>query len=360
MKKLVNVILVVVLSCTVVASWGCAKAGPSGETEAPPKAEPVVLRLCHDQTPDSLYGQIGHRFAEIAAEQSDGLIQVESFGIGELYEKNSEMIKACQTGTTDFDIVALDNYATSIPQVGVFVLPGLSLAPGLKFDPQYCLFMMNAPELGGKIEEIMNAQGLTTITSFPKDGGTQIYNFEAKGLADVKGKAMRTAPAKPHQDYVEKGLEMQWVSLASSEVYTALQQGLVDAVSTSWDAPYRLHWYEVAPYTVTNAGHQGIMVLLSMGLPSWNKLSQGNQQILMGKIKPALEDYIYNEQLPVYLAKCRSDLESVGATFIEWSDADVEELESRLLPTWEAYRADYGDLVDAALKVREDYLALNR
>jgi TRAP-type C4-dicarboxylate transport system substrate-binding protein len=130
-----------------------------------------------------------------------------------------------------------------------------------------------------------------------------IYSKAAiKGLADLKGKKIRTAG--PTETEFTRAIGMTPVSVAPSEIYTGLQQGLLDG---NWvaDAPHFFNkGYEVTKY---------IFDVGSAGAGFFVMVNEKALEALPGDSRKALMDV-----LPAYLAALRKGTLEGAANGRQW------------------------------------------
>ncbi len=127
------------------------------------------------------------------------------------------------------------------------------------------------------------------------------------------------------------------VVLAWGDIYTSIQTGVADAVSsTAVTNMYTQNFYEVAPYiTLSNHGYSPAPLICSKSL--WDSLSEDIQQLVMECAEEAREYHyqICDEQLAEYMA----EMEANGAEFIE---IDQTEWEAAVQPVYEKYVGEGG------------------
>ena len=101
-----------------------------------------------------------------------------------------------------------------------------------------------------------------------------------KNLADLKGMRVRSIDS-PLQADVYSALGAMPVVLAWGDIYTSIQTGVADAVSsTAVTNMYTQNFYEVAPYiTLSNHGYSPAPLICSKSL--WDSLSEDIQQLVM-------------------------------------------------------------------------------
>ena len=102
-------------------------------------------------------------------------------------------------------------------------------------------------------------------------------------FADLQGMKIRA----PQIEGVVAGLEQVGAKptvIPFNEVYSALQQGVVDGMATLGNLGISQKFYEVAKYVVTNDWGVGLDKQ-AMNLPTWNGLPQEQKDVLIGSFK---------------------------------------------------------------------------
>ena len=97
-------------------------------------------------------------------------------------------------------------------------------------------------------------------------------------VEDLEGLKIRSHSASL-SDLLD-GLDMDAQFVAFSEVYVALERGILDAGVTAGSAGFGQRWYEVTDYLVGPLEARG-HVILAMNLDVWDKLPEDIQQILL-------------------------------------------------------------------------------
>jgi len=137
--------------------------------------------------------------------------------------------------------------------------------------------------------------------------------------------------------------------MAFSEVYQALQTGVVDGQENTWSNFYSQKFHEVQKtIAVTNHGVIDYMIVTNVGW--WNKLPADVKKGLQQAMDEATK---YANQLAVDLnEKDRKRIADAGKAKIqELSKDDVAAWRKTMEPVWKKFEADIGkDLIQAALK----------
>lgn len=103
---------------------------------------------------------------------------------------------------------------------------------------------------------------------------------ELKGLADLKGRKIRTSGAS-QADFVSY-FGGSGINMAFGEVQQALQNGVIDCAITGTLGGYKAKWYEGAKYLYPLPINWGAG-LSAINLNSWKKLSPAQQQTLQAE-----------------------------------------------------------------------------
>lgn len=134
---------------------------------------------------------------------------------------------------------------------------------------------------------------------------------------DLKGLMIRV-PLPPYVSFFTR-LGCSTVNMTMSEVYTGMQQGMVDAAEFPLGTIYNASLQEVAKYCYLSA-HTYAPCCWGMSADLYNKLSEEDQQIFMEEFQKGGEYFtqLNIDNMPEY----RQKLEDAGVTFIEPSEED--------------------------------------
>lgn len=283
------------------------------------------------------------RFAELLNERSGGKITLTVHSGGTLGSAK-ETLEGVQMGSIDFIVESSASLSNFTDAMSVFDLPYL-------FKNNAEARKGLAGEAARKQLDALEANGFKGI-NYWENG---IYAIgavrEVRSLADLAGMRVRSIDS-PLQADVYNALGAQPVVLSWGDIYTSLQQGVIEAVSsTTVPNMYTTNFYEVAPYIVlSNHGYSPAPLLCNVNL--WNGLPANVQELVMECANEA-RDYHY-EVCDQQMSEFRANMEANGATFI---DIDTEEWSAAVQPVYEKYVG--GDGIDPALvdAIRADIAA---
>jgi TRAP-type C4-dicarboxylate transport system substrate-binding protein len=221
---------------------------------------------------------------EVAAAKVDLVIKVFP---GSSLVKATEQWKAMQTGQIDMTAFPLDYASGSHPQFGA------TLMPGLVKSHEHAL-RINASPFMQDIKAIVEQGGAKVLADAWLAGA-----FGSKGKCirkpeDAAGLKVRSAGATFAQMWAGAGASI--VSIPSSEVYSALQQGVAQGTDTSTGSFVSFRLYEQLK-CVTAPGDNALWFMYEPVLiskRSWDRLNDAQKKALMDASKKA-EAYFNTE-----------------------------------------------------------------
>jgi len=217
---------------------------------------PIVIKFSHVTAPNTPKGLAADKFRELAEKYTEGKVKVEVYPNSQLY-KDKEELDALQLGAVQMLAPSISKFGPSgVKEFEVFDLP--YILP----DIAALRKVTNGP-VGAKLFKLLDAKGMTGLAYW--DNGFKIMSANKKLITpdDYKGLKFRIQSSKV--------LDAQFRSLgaipqvmAFSEVYQALQTGVVDGQENTPSNMYTQKMHEVQKYTtVTNHGYIGYAVIVN-------------------------------------------------------------------------------------------------
>jgi C4-dicarboxylate-binding protein DctP len=226
---------------------------------------PIVLKFSHVVASDTPKGKAADKFKELAEKYTNGKVKVEVYPNSTLY-KDKEELEALQLGAVQMLAPSNSKFGPiGIKEFEVFDLP--YILPDLK-----TLRKVTDGPLGARLLKLLDSKGMTGLAYWDNGFKQMSANKKLVDPADYKGLKFRIQSSKV--------LEAQFRTLgaipqvmAFSDVYQALQTGVVDGQENTWSNIYTQKMNEVQKYmTVTNHGYIGYVVVVNKkfwdGLPS--------------------------------------------------------------------------------------------
>jgi C4-dicarboxylate-binding protein DctP len=236
-----------------------ALAGPASAQS------PIVLKLSHVVAPNTPKGKGSDKFKELAEKYTNGKVKVEVYPNSTLY-KDKEELEALQLGAVQMLGPSNSKFGPiGVKDFEVFDLP--YLLPNKK-----ALRAVTEGPLGKAMLKQLEPKGMIGLAYWDNGFKLMSANKPLRSPADYKGLKFRIQSSKV--------LEAQFRALgavpqvmAFSEVYQALQTGVVDGQENTASNMYTQKMHEVQKYTtVTNHGYIGYVVVVNKkfweGLPA--------------------------------------------------------------------------------------------
>jgi TRAP-type C4-dicarboxylate transport system substrate-binding protein len=206
---------------------------------------------------------------------------------GESLFKAKEQWGAITKGQLDMTALPLDYASGRHPQFSA------TLMPGLVKNHEHAKRLNKSPFMDD-IKKIINDGGAMVLADAWLAGGFASKKNCILMPEDAKGQVTRAAGPAFEQMLVGAGASIS--SMPSSEIYTGMQTGVLDAANTSSGSFVSYRLYELVKcYTAPGENALWFMyepVLISK--KSWEKLNKAQQEALMAAAKKA-EDYFVGE-----------------------------------------------------------------
>ena len=259
------------------------KAAP--ETATP--AKPRVMKISHQWSTADIRHIWAQKFAQMVEERTEGAIKFEIYPAKSLY-KPVEQWDYLVTGDLEFTIFPLDYASGKAPEVSITLMPAMitSLDHGLKWRDA---------EIGKRMEKILEGYGVKIVSWGWFTGGIGSKPRPIVLPEDVKGLKMRAAGKMFEYMLAQAGASI--VSMPSSELYTALQTGVLDACLTSTTSFDSYKLYEVLQYYTGHRKGYMIWYMLEpflMSMKVWNTLTPEQQKVIE-QVGRELETWLLNE-----------------------------------------------------------------
>lgn len=245
-------------------------------------------------------------FKEYVEKESDGRLQVQLLFNGVL-GSDREALESTQMGSCTMMSTGLTQYTNFVKELtaldGPFMFETADDVYNLFADEQYVATLNELFATAHYKYMGMSFQGFRTLTA----------NREIHSMADMKGMTIRVIEsATPMALWTALGANP--TPLAFTEVYTALQQGTVDAQENPLELIYSQRFYEQQKYII-NTNHQIQPLFLSMNLDFYNNLPDDLRAIVdAGCEKYVQASRVYSEEMVETYKKTMAD---AGCTFID-------------------------------------------
>jgi C4-dicarboxylate-binding protein DctP len=241
-------------------------------------AAEYTIKFSHVVSANTPKGKAADFFAKRVAELTGGKVEVKVFPSSQLYTDKAVM-KALQIGNVQMAAPSFSKFTSLVPQLQLFDLPFLFR------DVDHLHAVMDG-KVGQKLKDMVTKKGFVALDYW--DNGFKQLSSNKKALIwpkDAKGQKFRIMSSKVLEAQF-KALGANPQVLPFSEVYSALQQGVVDAAENPLSNFYTKKFNEVqSDLTLSNHGYLGYLVVMSKRF--WNKFPDDLKPKILQAMKEA-------------------------------------------------------------------------
>ncbi|MBB6481243.1 TRAP transporter substrate-binding protein [Spirochaeta isovalerica] len=285
MKKILLILFVMVLAATSVMAGG-QQGDKSG---APAEEKPVTLVYAEVNNLETIVGKTGLKFKEEVERLSGGTVKLDIQHSGVLGAE-PDVLDAMLGGGGTIDMSRISAFA--LTSYGGEKSKLLSIPYTFTGREHFWKFATSelAPEF--LLEPHENGTGIRGLF-YGEEGFRHFFGTSPLNtMADLAGMKIRVSNDPVARGMVE-GIGASPTVVSYSELYSALQSGVVDAAEQPIANYYGMSFHEVAPYMILD-GHTLGAIQVIITDEAWDKLSPNQQNALVeaGKIASA-----YNREL---------------------------------------------------------------
>ncbi len=239
---------------------------------------PIVVKFSHVVAVDTPKGKAAEKFKQLAEERTKGRVKVEVYPNSSLFKDGEEM-EALQLGSVQMLAPSLAKFGPlGAREFEVFDLPYI-------FDDYNDLHKVTTGPVGAALFKKLDSKGIVGLAYWDNGFKVMSANKPLRNVADYKGLKMRIQSSKVLGDEM-KALGAIPQVMAFSEVYQALQTGVVDGTENPPSNFYTQKMHEVQKYlALTNHGYLGYAVIANKKF--WDGLPPDIRTILEGAMKDA-------------------------------------------------------------------------
>ncbi len=297
---------------------GCSQPAPEGEVEV------IEIDVAHNQAATHPQHVVLEQVAERVAENTDGSVVLNVFPSAQL-GTNADLIDQFQAGG---DVITVHNMAEaaeagSVPSLAAVSAMYAFTGPNGQTGPEAVWPVIQeflaSDMMAGWTDELAENNFVMLAANWYL-GERNIISDREEGHPtpeDLAGLTIRIPGGSTWQAYFGE-TPVTTATIVGSEVYTAMQQGTVNAA----EGPYAqmLGWsLQELGKSITLTGHGNDSQGFSTGTETWNKLSPEQQEAL----KEAFE-WGGNEFSELTVANAETDRETMEAAGLNFVEADVD------------------------------------
>lgn len=228
-------------------------------------ADPIVIKFSHVVAQDTPKGKAAEKFKALAEQYTNGAVKVEVYANSTLYKDKEEM-EALQLGAVQLLAPSLAKFGPlGVREFEVFDLPYI-------FDGYEALNKVTQGAVGQQLLAKLEPKGIRGLAFWDNGFKSFSANSPIKKPEDLRGKKMRIQSSKVLEEQMREVKSLPQV-MAFSEVYQALQTGVVDGTENPHSNLYTQKMHEVQKHmTLTDHGYLGYAVITNKkfwdGLPA--------------------------------------------------------------------------------------------
>jgi len=307
---------------------GCAK-----------KSDVIELKIGHSLDVEHPVHKAMLFMAEKLKEKSGGKVILQVYP-GEQLGSEREMIEQVQMGLLDITKVSTSPLESFIPSFSVFSVPYLFR------DKEHLWNVLDGP-LGEKLKKAGEGKELKGLCYY--DAGSRSFYTKSKPIltpADLEGMKIRVQESQTAMQMI-KELGASPTPIAWGELYTSLQQGVVDGAENNPPSFYLSGHYEVCKYYSLDQ-HTMVPDIVLIGMKTWNKLPADVQRMVQ---EAADESVQYQKQL--WKETTENALKKVQEHGVKVYYPDKKPFREKVKPMHESYKGtEVGELIDEINKVQ--------
>ena len=250
---------IVIMSACGLAALAVAVTTPSWAQA------PIIIKFSHVVANDTPKGKGAQKFKELAEKYTEGKVKVELYPNSQLY-KDKEELEALQLGAVQMLAPSLAKFGPlGAKEFEVFDLPFI-------FPDKASLRKITEGDIGKTMMRGLESKGVAGLAFWDNGFKIMTSNKQMKSPADLIGLKLRIQSSKVLQSQMNAWGAVPQV-MAFSEVYQALQTGVVDGTENTPSNVYTQKTHEVQKHgTITDHGYIGYAVIANKafwdGLPT--------------------------------------------------------------------------------------------
>ena len=229
-------------------------------------AADFVFKLGHIADPENPYAKGAEKFAQFVKEKTGGKVEIQVFPSSQLGNQR-DLVEGTQFGTIDFTMTSTAVLGNFLPKIAVFDLPFIFR------DVQHAYKALDT--VGMEIAQKL--QGMKLLAYY-ENGVRHMTNSKRpiRKPEDMKGLKIRVMEQPIYIEMI-KALGGNPTPMAFGELFTALQQGVVDGQENPAAHIYTARFFEVQKY-ISLTAHTYSAEPMLVSLAAWNKLPKDLQE----------------------------------------------------------------------------------
>ena len=361
MKKTIGMMLAAVMALSLAACGGSKPAettaapaattaaaetkaaettGAAAETAAP-AADAITLKLGHQMTETVPEGEVLQWFADEVQARTNGAVVVDVYPNEQLGDAVT-MIDMTKLGTCDFTITSVANFATYNSYFNVGTVPFLYKDNSIAAE-------LNQGEIGQQEAASLRENGLQLVNTarnfYRGPYRVLVSKKPIESVDDIQGLRFRAYENAVYMKSWET-LGANPIIIAWGETYSALQQGTVDAATSTIGQLKGVKFTEVAPYVIRINEYSAEAIMVA-NAKMWDGLSEEQQKIITD-----VANEMGDRMDKLSLEAVQADIDEMAAAGAVFTDIDTDAFREKLTDFYYSLEEDGTlpeGLVDKAL-----------
>ncbi|MEC8081837.1 MAG: TRAP transporter substrate-binding protein [Pseudomonadota bacterium] len=277
-------------------------------------------------------------FADRVNKEMDGKLCIEVFPNSTLFGDSKEL-EALLLGDVQLLAPSLSKFGSYTSKYGVFDLPFIFK------DMDHAIRFTNTPEGKELLTEMDEYAGFVGLGYWMSGMKYFSANKPLMVPSDAEGLKFRVQTSDVAKQMIAAmGASPQ--AMAFSEVYGALQTGVVDGQENTWSNIYTKKFYEVQD-SVTETNHQLLAYLFMTSSEFLSSLSDEDRTQFLAIADAVTQEA--NQSVKAKEAANRENILKAGGTINTLTPEQRTEWVETMKPVWKQFESDIGkDLIDAA------------
>ncbi|MEW9838314.1 TRAP transporter substrate-binding protein [Mesorhizobium sp. ZMM04-4] len=303
------------------------------------QAQQMELKIGHTLNPSSHYHKAAEKFKEVVEARTNGDITVSLFPQSQLGGE-VKMLQSARLGAVDLVVTSSAPLENTVPEMAILSLPYL-------FDNLDEADKVLQGDAGRHFLDYMEPRGLVGLT-FLSAIERSVYTSKKpiKTVADIGNLKLRVMQS-PSYVAAYEAFGAQPTPMAYSEVYLALQNGVVDGAENSPDTFVMDRMTEVTKYLNMTKAHY-MPSLMVMSKVRFDALSDEQKAIVADAAKEAAQ-----ASISTFRSTYTESLDKVKEANVEIVETDRAEFAKAAQAVWPSIVANTPD-GEKNLKVIED------
>lgn len=343
MKRIASLISGIAILLVVLS--GCSSSSATVATDD----DVTTIRMAHGISESSEGGKAIAQLSDSVDEKSNGTMNLEIYGSGVLGSER-DTVEMVQAGVLDMAKVGASSLDAFEPLYGVFSLPYM-------FDSEEDLYAaMTSTDVIKQLNDATRDTGFIMIGWYPS-GFRNFYTAKDTPITspdDLKGMKIRVMESATSKKLVET-LGGSPVPMASSETYTAMQQGVIDGAENNELALTSNRHMDVAKsYSYTQ--HQMVPDIYIISTKTLDRLTDDQLAILEDALWE--NNQMYRELNQSLIQDAITESKEAGVEFVDVDKAPFEEKVKPMYDDFTSQGPEYQEIfntVKGAAGTEADY-----